>query len=105
MTIEPHRLLGLADRALNAGELPASGGTPTTVVIHITEGQLAARTGLAVSDNGNLIPIDTALDLAPDPVLYALVTTAKKVPLWLGRTSRTATPRPIRNTMHWPLVK
>lgn len=85
-------LIQLADRALNAGDLPASGGTPTTVVIHITEEQLATRTGLAVSANGNLIPIQTALELAVDPLLYTLVTTAKQVPLWLGRTSRTATP-------------
>lgn len=85
-------LLQLADQALTRGDLPASGGSPTTVVIHLTEEQLRRRAGFAISDNGHLIPVGTALELAQNSVIYTLVTTSTSVPLWLGRTSRTASP-------------
>jgi Domain of unknown function (DUF222) len=85
-------LVTLADRALDAGELPASGGTRTTVVVHVTAEQLASQAGLAVSANGTLVPVGPVLATAGDSLIYTLVTNAKRVPLWLGRTTRIATP-------------
>ncbi len=84
--------LDVLGHALNAGDLPASGGTPTSVVVHVREDQLEARAGLAVTDNGNLIPVSTALQLAGNSLAFTLVTTSRGVPLWLGRTTRIATP-------------
>jgi hypothetical protein len=77
---------------LNAGDLPASGGTPATVVWHVTDGQLRDRYGLAVSEHGTLTPVTDALRQADQTHLFVLVESAKGVPLWLGRTTRIATP-------------
>jgi hypothetical protein len=77
---------------LNGGDLPASGGTPASMVWHLSDDQLRTRYGLAVSEHGTLIPAGDALRLCDQTQLYVLIETAKGVPLWLGRTTRIATP-------------
>jgi hypothetical protein len=108
-------------RLLDCGDLPASGGTPATVVIHLTQEQYAAQlalaeasatddgaapedgpgpgagpgagsAGLAETEHGALLPIGSALRMADQAVVCTLVTDAKGVPLQLGRTSRIASP-------------
>jgi hypothetical protein len=78
-------------RLLNAGDLPACGGTPASVVIHLDHTQLATRTGLAHTEHGTTIPLPQALALADQAVIYTVVHDAKGVPLHLGRTTRIAT--------------
>jgi hypothetical protein len=85
-------LQDLAQRALDGGDLPACGGTPATVVIHLTMDQLTRRTGLALTDHGHQIPTQHALALADHAAVHLLHTDAKGVPLQLGRTVRIATP-------------
>jgi hypothetical protein len=62
------------------------------MVWHITDDQLRDRYGLAVSEHGTLIPIQDALRVCDQTALFVLIETAKGVPLWLGRTTRIATP-------------
>ncbi len=47
-----------ASGSSSSGDLPASGGTPATVVIHMTAADYAARTGLAMTDHGNMLPVE-----------------------------------------------
>jgi Domain of unknown function (DUF222) len=80
------------DIALNGDQLPASGGTPATVVIHLSAEQYQTQTGLAVTDHGNQIPVPDALTMADNAAIYTLLTTSTGVPLKLARTTRIATP-------------
>ena len=87
-------------RLLNSGDLPASGGTPATVVIHVTKDQYDAHTraravetsGLAETEHGALLPIGSALRMADQAAIYTVLTDSRDVPLQLGRTTRIATP-------------
>ena len=82
-------------RLLNSGELPACGGTPATVVIHLTQSQYdagTARAGLVETEHGNLLPLGAAFQLADQASICTLITDAKGVPLRLGRVARIATP-------------
>ena len=86
---------GLVDvftTVLNTGDLPACGGTPAGIVWHIDDQTLRDRYGLAVSEHGTLIPVGDALRMADQGHLYLLIETSKRVPLYLGRTARIATP-------------
>ncbi len=85
-------VVALADRALAAGDLPASGGTPTTLVIHVSADQLRSRQGFATTDHGNRLPVSDALQLADNAVIYTLLSDSKGVPLELHRTARIASP-------------
>ena len=80
------------DRILAAGDLPASGGIPATVIVHLTAEQVESRAGLAVTGHGTLIPAAQALAMADQGLIYTLITDNRNVPLRLGRTSRCATP-------------
>jgi hypothetical protein len=80
------------DLALNGDHLPASGGTPATVVIQLTAEQYQSQTGLAVTEHGHQIPVPDALALADNAAIYTLVKDARNVPLTLGRAARLATP-------------
>jgi hypothetical protein len=96
-------------RLLDAGDLPASGGTPATIVIHVTKQQYDAQRaaaaadpgddptadaspGLAETEHGNLVPVPAAFAMADQAVVCTVVTDAKDIPLQLGRASRIATP-------------
>ncbi len=85
-------VVALADRALSAGDLPACGGTPTTLVIHVTVDQLRSRAGFATTDHGNRLPLTEALRLADNAAVYTLLSDSKGVPLELHRTARIASP-------------
>jgi hypothetical protein len=86
-------LLDLVDIALSSDALPASGGTPTTVVFHIraANAAIASRTVLAETEHGNRIPVPDALAIADNAAIYLLLEDARGVPLELGRTTRIAT--------------
>jgi hypothetical protein len=82
-------------RLLGSADLPACGGTPATVVIHMTQEQYDARTGaagLVETEHGNLLPLGAAFRLADQASVCTVITGAKDVPLQLGRASRIATP-------------
>jgi hypothetical protein len=82
-------------RLLDSGDLPACGGTPATVVIHMTQEQYDARTsapGLVETEHGNVLPVGAAFQLADQASVCTVITDAKGVPLQLGRASRIATP-------------
>jgi hypothetical protein len=82
-------------RLLDGGDLPACGGTPATVVIHMTQEQYDARTSapsLVETGHGNLLPSGAAFRLADQASVCPVITDAKGVPLQLGRASRIATP-------------
>ena len=87
-------LLDLVDIALSGNGLPASGGTPTTVVFHIRAENAAteSRTVLAETEHANRFPVPDALAIADNAAIYLLLEDARGVPLELGRTSRIATP-------------
>ncbi len=103
-------------RLLRAGDVPASGGTPATVIITITEDQLRAATkqagrqptglseaacgfglgfGTVQTSTGDVLSIAEALRLAAEADIIPVVMTGKGRPLHLGRTQRCAS-RPVR---------
>ena len=77
---------------LNSGDLPACGGTPAAMVWHIKDTQYCA-TGTA-SRSPSTAPCSrsgTPCALPTRPP-YVLIENSKGVPLYLGRTTRIATP-------------
>lgn len=80
-----------AARLLKAPDLPASGGSPTSVVVTLTLDDLLARTGLAQTADGALLTSDQLLRLAAEAEIWTAITDAHGVPLALGRTRRIAT--------------
>lgn len=89
-------LLDVGRRALDTGELPACGGIPATIVIHVTQEQYAAQpgapAGLASTGHDNLLPVGSAFALADQAAVCTVLTDAKGVPLELARSVRIATP-------------
>ena len=77
---------------LNSGDLPACGGTPAATIWHIPDQVLRERYGFAISEHGTLLPIQDALHAADQSALYVLIENSQGVPLYLGRTTRIATP-------------
>ena len=77
---------------LNSGDLPACGGTPAATIWHIPDQVLRERYGFAISEHGTLLPIQDALHAADQSALYLLIENSQGVPLYLGRTTRIATP-------------
>ncbi len=83
-------LLAVVDRILASGDLPACGGVPVTMVVHLTKEQFVSRRGLAVTDHGHLIPVTEAFRMADQAAIWTLVKDSKGVPLNLARTARIA---------------
>lgn len=92
-------------RLLRMGSAPASGGTPATVIITMTEEQLAQTIGshssaasrvsgggLVDTSTGEVLSIAEALRLATEAEIAPVVMSAAGRPLHLGRTRRLATP-------------
>jgi hypothetical protein len=77
---------------LRVGDLPASGGTPTTITVSITLDQLISRTGYATNAFGDLLPIPELLRLAEEAELIPVVFDKLGGVLAHGRTRRFATP-------------
>ena len=78
------------DRLLRSGTLPDSGGTPTTVIVTTTTTPSGLASGTA-SDGTRLSPA-TVADLVDSAAVHPTLVDAKGVVLWMGRTSRLATP-------------
>lgn len=98
-------------RLLDSGSLPASGGTPATIVIHVTKAQYdaqraarhdasipgaaaraSASPGLAETGHGNLVPVPAAFAMADQAAVCTVLSDGRDVPLRLARASRIATP-------------
>lgn len=76
-------------RLLRAPDLPASGGTPATVVVTVDLDDLLRRTGTATTEDVPLGP-DSLIRLAQEAEIWTAITDARGVPLALGRTRRIA---------------
>ena len=76
--------------ALRAGELPASGGVPATVLITMTAEQFRSGTGLATTSYGQKLSVDQALRLADQAAIAWIVHNSKGGILNYGTTRRIA---------------
>jgi len=76
--------------ALRAGELPASGGVPATVLITMTAEQFRTGTGLATTSYGQKLSVDQALRLADQAAIAWIVHNSKGGVLDYGATRRVA---------------
>jgi hypothetical protein len=77
--------------ALRAGELPASGRVPATVLITMTADQFSTGTGLASTSYGQKLTVDQALRLADQAAIGWIVHNSKGGILNYGTTRRVAT--------------
>ncbi len=80
----------VCDRILHAGDLPASGGTPTSLIIIIDWDALLKRAGYGVSSDGTLIPVSEVLHAAAEAEIIPTVLDASGAVLSLGRSRRVA---------------
>jgi len=76
--------------ALRAGELPAAGGVPATVLITMTAEQFETGTGLAHTSYGQKLSVAQALRLADQAALAWIVHNSKGGVLNYGATRRVA---------------
>ncbi|WP_375431513.1 DUF222 domain-containing protein [uncultured Friedmanniella sp.] len=81
----------VCDQLLRAGELPASGGTPATVIVTITEQSLRERTGVGYTAAGNPLTAAEILDLAEQADVIPTVLTDAGAVEAQGRNRRIAT--------------
>ena len=87
-----HDALGeVCDRLLHAGDLPASGGTPTSLIVTIDWEDLLARSGYGVTSDGTLLPVADVLRAAGEAEIVPVVLTASGEVLAVGRSRRVAT--------------
>lgn len=77
-------------RLLRAGGLPASGGTPATVIVTIDYQDLLNRTGHGESSDGTLLSAAEVLRLADEAEVLPAVLSRNGVLLELGQTCRVA---------------
>ena len=82
----------VCDRLLRSGTLPDTGGTPSTVIITIPEGDLVARRRWGVTSDGTIVSADTVADVTGEADVYPTVIGSTGVVLRVGRTRRLATP-------------
>jgi hypothetical protein len=86
-----HDALGqAAGMLLRSGQLPASGGTPATVLVTMTLSELESRTGLVTTGHGGTITVTQALRLAGEAEVIPVVVGTDGV-LGYGRSRRIAT--------------
>jgi hypothetical protein len=76
--------------ALRAGELPASGGVPATLLITMTAEQFQTGTGLATTSYGQKLSVDQALRVADQAALAWIVHNSKGGVVNYGTTRRVA---------------
>jgi len=76
--------------ALRAGELPAAGGVPATVLITMTADQFETGTGLANTSYGQKLSVAQALRLADQAAIAWIVHNSKGGVLNYGATRRVA---------------
>jgi hypothetical protein len=82
----------LAGIVVRRKELSKS-GAPATVIITMTEDQYLARKGLVETSSGQLLTVQSALELADEAILVGLVQAANGAVLKLGLSQRIATRR------------
>jgi hypothetical protein len=78
-------------RLLRAGSLPLSGGTPTTVLVTISQEELTNRLGFGETSDGTLIPTRQLLQMASEADIIPAVLNRSGLLLDLGRSRRVAT--------------
>ncbi|WP_157749429.1 HNH endonuclease signature motif containing protein [Jatrophihabitans sp. GAS493] len=79
-------------RLVADGGLPSAGGVPVTVLVTMTDEQLATRRGYATTGRGDLISVVEALELADQSEIVATTLSRSGGVLDVGRTKRCATP-------------
>ncbi len=79
-------------RLLKSDDVPACGGTPTSVVVTVKLTDLLRRAGLAETSDGTLLTAEELIRMANEAEIWTVVTDAVGTPLALGRTRRLATP-------------
>ncbi|MDH6242768.1 HNH endonuclease signature motif containing protein [Mycobacterium sp. OTB74] len=83
----------LARHALTSGQLGEHNGLPVSVIITTTLQELQAGAGIAVTATGTKLPIGDLIRMATHAHHYlAIFDKHTAVPLYLGRTRRTASP-------------
>jgi hypothetical protein len=91
----PQRLHDALDQAagllLRSGQLPASGGTPATVLLTMTLDQLESRTGLVTTGHGGTVTVTQALRLAGEADVIPIVVDECGGVVGYGRSRRIAT--------------
>jgi hypothetical protein len=79
-------------RLLKMKDQPASGGTPTSVIVTIQLDDLLAKAGLAETSDGSQLSADQLLRIADEVEIWPTIINHNNVPLALGRTRRIASP-------------
>lgn len=89
-----HDALSALTRAMLAsGQLGQHNGLPVTVIVTATLQELQTGTGKARTGGGTLLPMPDVIRMAAHSNHYlAIFDGATELPLWLGRTRRTASP-------------
>ena len=85
-------LESILDRNLDSGDLPSSGGTPTTLIITMSWQDFISAQGVGTYADGSPVSARTASDLADQADIAFCVKSAKGAVLDLYRTRRIATP-------------
>jgi hypothetical protein len=85
-------ILEAGQRLLRSGTLPDCGGVPATIVVQISEAQLRQRSGIALTDHDDPLPVTAVLDLAAEADIIPVVLNQAGGVLAYGRTRRIATP-------------
>jgi len=81
-----------AQRLLAIGDLPATAGVPTTLIVSMTLDQLEARAGQATTHHGGLISVQAAMRLGVDAKVLPVVFDQQLGTLAYGRARRLASP-------------
>jgi hypothetical protein len=79
-------------RLLKMKDQPASGGTPTSVIVTIGLEDLLAKAGLGETSDGSTLTSDQLLRIADEAEIWPTIINHNNVPLALGRTRRLASP-------------
>lgn len=79
------------DRSLHAGDLPAHGGTPTTLIITAEQDDLLSGLGTGITETGDRLPMDSVIALSDEAeVVRTVFHKETREVLYLGRTRRLA---------------
>ncbi len=85
-------LAAILDAALRTDDLPAAGGTPTTLILTISWEDFLSQHGIGTYADGTLVSARTARQLADQADIALCFKNAKGAVLDLRRTRRIATP-------------
>lgn len=83
-------LLDAGQRLLRSGDLPDCGGTPVTVMVHITDGALGSGRGYATTEHGDLLHSTVVASEAGDGAVQSVRFDPHGSVLSLGRAQRLA---------------